>query len=377
MSSNKNIQFLAYYLPQFHQIPENDEWWGKGFTEWTNVKKAKPLFKGHQQPIIPGELGYYDLIEQPEIQVKQAQLAKEYGVDGFIYYHYWFGNGKMLLEKPAEIMLENKEVDLPFCFCWANETWKGIWHGLDDSKVLIEQTYPGVQDIEFHFNYLLNFFKDDRYIKINGKPKLQVLKPIKHPNFIQYVNIFEKLAQKHGFPGIYFVAGDFPHTDLKLSDYGLDAVVGIDVFSKFRYQKPLMIKDKNIVLRLFRAFGRKIGFSNIKNNLSLVFDYQEGLKKLLVDIYPSGYTYFPCIIPNWDNSPRSGRNSLILKNANPKKWGEWVFDTVKKVENQDQDVKIVIIKSWNEWAEGNYLEPDSKWGRQWLQSFQDEKNKIN
>ena len=135
------IKFLAYYLPQYHPIPENDKWWGEGFTEWANVKKARPLFKGHNQPIIPGELGYYNLLKQPETQEKQAELAKSFGIDGFIYYQYWFGDNKMLLEKPAEIMLKNKTINLPFCFCWANETWKGIWHGLDNPEVLIEQNY--------------------------------------------------------------------------------------------------------------------------------------------------------------------------------------------------------------------------------------------
>lgn len=372
---SNQIKFLAYYLPQFHPIPENDEWWGEGFTEWTNVKKAIPLFDNHDQPIIPGELGYYDLLKQPEIQVKQAKLANEYGIDGFVYYHYWFGNGKMLLEKPAEAMLENKEVDLPFCFCWANETWKGIWHGLNNPNVLIEQTYPGIDDIEAHFNYLLKFFQDERYIKIDGKPKFQVYRPLDDPNFSLYVETFNRLAKKAGFPGIYFVAVHFPYDELKISDYGLEAVVGIDLFTKFRYQNPLFIKDKNIVLRLIRSTLNKIGFLKFKNNLALVFDYKDGIKDLILANYPSDVTYFPCILPNWDNSPRSGKNSLILKNANPEYWGKWVFDTVQKVKSQNHDVKIIIIKSWNEWAEGNHLEPDSKWGSQWLKSFQEEKIK--
>lgn len=162
------IKFLAYYLPQYHPIQENDEWWGKGFTEWTNVKKALPVYKGHKQPIIPGELGYYDLLKDVDVQKKQADLAKQYGIDGFIYYQYWFGGGKMLLEKPAEKMLADKSIDLPFCFCWANETWSGIWHGAEN-KILIEQKYLGKNDYIQYFEYLLPFFKDDRYIKIDRK----------------------------------------------------------------------------------------------------------------------------------------------------------------------------------------------------------------
>ncbi len=189
----KNIQFLAYYLPQYHPIPENDEWWGKGFTEWTNVAKAKPLFKGHYQPILPADLGFYDL-RVPEVQQAQAKLAQEYGIDGFIYYQYWFGNGKKLLEKPAENMLKNKKVDFPFCFCWANETWKGIWHGLDNPNVLIEQTYQGESGYVEYFNYLLPFFNDERYIKVDNKPMFHVYKLQDIPDLELFIEKFNKMA---------------------------------------------------------------------------------------------------------------------------------------------------------------------------------------
>ena len=169
------IQLLAYYLPQYHPIPENDEWWCQGFTEWTNVTKARPLFKGHNQPILPGELGFYDL-RLTEIQQKQSELALEHGINGFIYYQYWFDNNKLLLEKPAENMLYNKSIEIPFCFCWANETWTGIWHGMDNPKILIEQKYNGEEGYKLYFKYLLPFFKDNRYIKIDNKPMFHIYK---------------------------------------------------------------------------------------------------------------------------------------------------------------------------------------------------------
>jgi hypothetical protein len=223
----EKIKYLAFYLPQYHQIPENDEWWGEGFTEWTNVRKAKPLFKDHQQPVIPGKLGYYDLLKTENIQEKQAKIAKENGIYGFIYYQYWFGDGKMLLEKPAENMLENKDIDLPFCFCWANETWRGIWHGIDDAKkVLAAQKYLGKQDYINYFNYVLPFFKDERYIKIDNKPFFVIYDPVAVPQ--EFMEIFEKLAKENGFDGIYFVASNRSGNHIDYAAKNFDAKISGD-----------------------------------------------------------------------------------------------------------------------------------------------------
>ena len=203
---NTKARLWAYYLPQFHQIPENDEWWGKGFTEWTNVRKAKPLFPGHHQPVEPGELGYYDLVKQPEIRERQAELAKEYGIEGFVYWHYWFGNGKMLLERPFAEVLKSGRPDFPFALAWANESWRGFWHGLDNERqILISQEYPGEVDTIAHFNYVLTAFKDPRYLRIDGKPVFFVYKPLQNPYMSQFLLKWRKLAEENDLPGIYFI----------------------------------------------------------------------------------------------------------------------------------------------------------------------------
>lgn len=373
---NSDIKILAYYLPQYHPIPENDEWWGKGFTEWTNVAKAKPLFKGHYQPILPADLGFYDL-RVPQIRIQQAELAKQYGVDGFIYYHYYFGNKKFLLEQPALDMLKSKSPDFPFCFCWANQTWKGIWHGLDNPNVLVEQLYPGVEDYKFHFEYLLPFFKDERYIKVGNKPMLHLYETEYIPDLKNFTELFNNWAIQEGFDGIYFVANFFSFQEKKLSDYGLNAQVGMDLFFKMRYskefakKKSLKLRIKNKVINLFRVVrgkGRLI--------LPNVYDYSTAIQLLENYNYPDDITYFPCVIPNWDNSSRSGNKSLIFHGSTPELWQKWLSSTLKKVQEQKQSEKFVIIKSWNEWAEGNYLEPDQKWGHEWLNAVRKVKEEF-
>jgi hypothetical protein len=368
---NKNIQFLAYYLPQYHPIPENDLWWGKGFTEWTNVTKAKPLFKGHYQPILPTDLGFYDL-RLPEIQEQQAQLAKEYGVDGFIYYQYWFGNNKMLLEKPAEAMLSNKKIDIPFCFCWANETWKGIWHGLDNPDVLIEQTYDGEKGYQIYFDYLLPFFKDERYIKIENKPMFHVYRFDDIPNPEQFVNIFNDLAISNGFAGIYFVATITSNEILKNNK--IFGKVGNEVFQKMRYKKGFLFEDIRYLGWLERKIKVKLGFTNEigKRLKPLIYDYSKAVSYLNVT-FPHE-KYISCVFPNWDNSARSGEKSLIFVNSHPKSWKIHLEKAVTELLKNPKNPQIIIIKSWNEWAEGNHLEPDVKFGMKWLQVLKEVKN---
>lgn len=367
MSSENKIKFLAYYLPQYHQIPENDEWWGEGFTEWTNVKKAKPLFRGHQQPIVPGELGYYDLLKTEGIQEKQAALAKEYGIDGFIYYQYWFGGGKMLLEKPTEKMLVNKNVDLPFCFCWANETWSGIWHGLTD-KVLIEQQYLGEEDYIRYFNYLLPFFKDERYIKVDNMPMFHIYRIDNIPDSDVFLALFNKLAKENGFAGIYFVSTINTNTQKISDNNSIYGVVGIETFRQLRYAEIHRFKEGTLLHRVERKIKYHLGFYNVVGERAkpLVIDYLKGLKKIEVQIPHK--KYIPCIIPNWDNSPRSGNKSLILKNSSSDAFYKYFTLVMGEFTNHKYNPPFVVIKSWNEWAEGNYLEPDKNNGNRWLET---------
>ncbi|MBY0487467.1 MAG: glycoside hydrolase family 99-like domain-containing protein [Flavobacteriaceae bacterium] len=373
---SENIKFLAYYLPQYHPIPENDKWWGKGFTEWTNVKKAKPLFKNHQQPIVPGELGYYDLLEQPEIQEKQAQLAKEYGVDGFIYYQYWFGNGKMLLEKPAEQMLENKKVDVPFCFCWANETWKGIWHGLDNPEIIVEQLYGGAEDYLNYFYYLLPFFKDQRYIKIDNKPMFHIYRLDDIPDVNLFIDLFNKLAIENGFNGVYFVSTVNISSENVLKNDNVYGVVGIDAFQKLRYSQLFHFKEDTLFYKIERHILYHLGYFDDlgKRKKPLVIDYSKGLKKINME-FPHN-KFIPCVIPNWDNSPRSGSKSMIFIHSSPKAFYNYFKQLMTYIEKQPHKPKFVVLKSWNEWAEGNYLEPDGSYGRKWLEVVQSIKKEF-
>jgi hypothetical protein len=375
MSQNK-IQFLAYYLPQFHPIPENDLWWGKGFTEWTNVTKAKPLFKGHYQPILPGQLGFYDL-RVPDIQEKQAQLAAEYGIDGFVYYQYWFGNGKMLLEKPAEAMLSNKNIALPFCFCWANETWKGIWHGLDNPDVLMEQLYEGEKGYRTYFDYLLPFFKDKRYIKVANKPMFHVYRIEDIPDLDLFLTVFNDLAIKEGFDGIYFISTIASSLDVVLNNTSIYGQIGMDVFFEMRYEKKSFFKQgsflgkgENKLKQKFTA-SYKIG----ARKKPLIFDYKKGVSQFNIQ-FPHR-KYISCVFPNWDNSARSGKKSLIFKNANPTDWQQHLQIAVDELLKNPSNPPFVIIKSWNEWAEGNHLEPDAKYGLGWLEAVKKVKEQLS
>lgn len=202
---NDGNRIIALYLPQFHPIPENDGWWGKGFTEWRNVGKAQPLFRGHYQPRVPADLGYYDL-RVSEAREAQAEMAKKYGVEGFCYWHYWFGNGKRLLERPFQEVLLSGSPDYPFCLAWANESWKGFFHGVNGRETLIEQQYGSEDDYKEHFYSLLPAFKDPRYIRVDGKPLFMIYSPLSLPDARSFISLWQKLAYENGIAGVHFVA---------------------------------------------------------------------------------------------------------------------------------------------------------------------------
>ncbi|NGM63427.1 lipopolysaccharide biosynthesis protein [Sphingobacterium sp. SGG-5] len=356
-----DIKPLAFYLPQYHPIPQNDEWWGKGFTEWTNVGKAKPLFKGHKQPKVPADLGYYDL-RVPEVREQQANMAKEYGVYGFIYYHYWFGNGKQVLERIANEVLATGKPDFPFCFCWANETWSGIWHGLTN-RILVEQTYPMDEDIVNHFNYLLSFFKDDRYIKVDGKPLLMIYDIEKiaaqAPTYIAELN---KLAIANGLKGIYFCASNKNPDNLDFKQMGVDAKVS-NAFQKAWTSRLLTNTRGSFYTKVIRRIKYELAkiardSEVCVNDASIIVKEMEFIK--------TNVPTFPCIIANWDNTPRSGYRGLILKNTTPKLFLEQLKKSEEFLIQHAIEPSFVILKSWNEWAEGNMLEPDMENGYSYL-----------
>jgi hypothetical protein len=361
---SRKLTFLAYYLPQFHPIPENDEWWGKGFTEWTNVTKAKPLFKDHDQPLFPADLGYYDL-RVPEVRKAQSDLAQSFGIDGFIYYQYWFGDNRMLLESPAEEMLKDKEVKIPFCFCWANETWKGVWHGLHSDTVLIEQKYLGNSDYKDYFYYLLPFFKDDRYIKIDNKPMFHIYRLEDIPNHEKFLEFFNQLAINEGFNGIAFVATILDVPENLVHNELIYGQVGVDVFRKMRYSQNSIFESESFLNRVERKIKKWKRYFIPEKTKPKIYDYKKSVEKFNANIPHK--KYIPCVFPNWDNSPRSGRASMIFKNATPTLWHQHLKKTMEKLLQHPQNPPFVVIKSWNEWAEGNYLEPDEKYGTQWLE----------
>jgi lipopolysaccharide biosynthesis protein len=372
MNKKQDLQFLAYYLPQYHPIPENDAWWGKGFTEWTNVTKAKPLFKGHYQPILPADLGFYDL-RVPEVQEAQSEMALQYGIDGFIYYQYWFGKGKMLLEKPAEAMLKNKNIKIPFCFCWANESWKGIWHGLDNPNTLIEQSYDGEEGYIAYFNYLLPFFQDDRYIKVDNKPMFHIYKLDDIPNLDVFINTFQTLAKKHGFDGIYLIA-THGNSQTVLNHSNIYGQVDVTTFTKMRNQQFYMFQNKTLFGKIERILFEKFAISLISRK-PFIIDYEKAVKELSFNF--THEKLIPCVFPNWDNSARVGKKALIFHNASPKIWGNYLSKIIELTLKTQKKNKMIVIKSWNEWAEGNYLEPDRKFGLEWLQIFKSVKDKYN
>lgn len=354
------IRAIAFYLPQFHSIPENDKWWGKGFTEWTNVTKAKPLYKGHRQPNLPSDLGFYDL-RLPEVRQQQADLARNAGIEGFCYWHYWFGNGKRLLERPFNEVLNTGEPDFPFCLAWANQTWTGIWHGAKN-RILIKQEYPGLPDYIKHFEYLLTAFRDDRYITIDGLPLFLIYKPLSIPNLDQFIDIFREMSLKSGLKGIH-ISGCFDTNYTDPETIGLDSIVysnfrNINRCSKKSFSKLNVIRKINQIKYLINKHPVK------------VFDYKDAIKAW-EDYDHFKFQYFPVAIPNWDNSPRSGNNSYIIQNSTPDQFQLHLNNTLERVKERPQNQRLIFIKSWNEWAEGNYLEPDIQFQDKYLKAVSD------
>lgn len=357
LNDNENtIRPIAFYLPQFHPIPENDKWWGKGFTEWTNVAKAKPLYKGHWQPRLPADLGFYDL-RVPEVREAQAQLAKDFGIYGFCYWHYWFA-GKRILERPFTEMVESGKPDFPFCIAWANQTWQGTWHGLANNEILLEQTYPGKTDYIAHFYSLLKAFQDKRYIEVNRKKLVFVFQPMDFPDTKKFIDCWHELAVKEGLNGIHFVGLHMPF-DWQPNKYGYNSMVA-GFINRDKY------KAEHQQSNLKQKISKKLFHGKIEKQPTIV-SY-----KKYVDDYPenrlSKYQY-PWIMADWDNTPRVGADGWLFEGATAELFGELCTKAFEETENKMDGEKIVIVRSWNEWAEGNYLEPDNKWGLSYLEEF--------
>lgn len=343
-------QLIAFYLPQFYPTPENNEWWGEGFTEWTNLAKARPLFKGHDQPKIPGKLGFYDL-RLSETREEQAKLAREAGIDGFCYWHYWF-NGRRLLDRVFTEVVETGKPDFPFCLCWANHSWyQKTWDPNKPNRLLIEQTYPGEEDYIAHFNAMLPAFKDKRYLKIDGKLVFGIFEADSIPSFSLMKEIWNRKAVENGLDGFYFFGLAQGEKRAKfISNVGFDAVV---------YDNIQTVYDNNWSLT------RRI-LDKLLQRPHVI--YYEDYVNESVSYFQNHPDYIPCVIPNFDHSPRSGKKGVIFHNSTPQKW-EHLFKEVYEMQIEKK-APLLVIKSWNEWGEGNYLEPDAKYGNAYLKAIE-------
>ncbi len=361
---NRKARVIAYYLPQFHPIPENDKWWGKGFTEWTNVGKARPLFNGHYQPRVPADLGYYDL-RMPEVREAQAEMARNSGIEGFMYWHYWFGNGKTVLDRPFNEVLNSGKPDFPFCLGWANHSWTNkTWNSskmLQKEKYIIEQTYPGTQDIIDHFNHVLPAFKDKRYITVEGKPVFVIYDPATLPFPSEFMNIWREMALKNDLKGIHFIAlsGGWISNHQKNLDKGFDA---LNINGQWNAES--LVKGK---------YAKMLRYKIISKFGGVVFDkyeYKDIIKHLFTEL-DKEKLFYPTIIPQWDRSARAGRKASIYHNSTPELFAQHVTEALDIISHKEFEHKILFLKSWNEWAEGNYIEPDIVFGHEYLDKLKE------
>jgi lipopolysaccharide biosynthesis protein len=374
-------RLIAHYLPQYHPIPENNEWWGPGFTEWTNVTKARPLFPGHYQPRLPADLGFYDL-RVPESREQQAKLARSAGIEAFCYWHYWF-NGRRILERPFNEVLAAGQPDFPFCLAWANESWQGVWHGCE-RRTLIEQTYGGEADCDAHFHALLPAFLDKRYLRVDGRPLFVIYRPASLPDPKAFIDRWNALARGHGIPGFHFVAHllfSEPSFDWRAAGFdGANLAHSLKiirkrawdvVFAYYRQQIPRngsSVSPRSNFLRATQAALRLIPMRILQRIFGWpgsIFDYADAcLFTTPSEPMPDGC--YPTAIPNWDNSARSGKKGVIFHRSEPEKYRQHLKQVVASVSHVSAEHRLVFLKSWNEWAEGNYLEPDRQFGDRYL-----------
>lgn len=347
---------VALYLPQYHPIPENDDMWGKGFTEWRRVVSAKPLYPGHYQPKLTADLGYYDLRLQ-DTRAEQAELARSSGVEAFCYYHYWFA-GRRLLQRPFEEVLRSGEPDFPFCLCWANESWTGIWVGEPD-KIIAEQTYPGVDDHSNHFDTLLPAFRDKRYLRIDGKPVFFVYRPAKIPDVVAFVRLWRHLAERAGLPGIYFVGVNHRSVVWEPGSMEFDAAIA----NRLPDTRPWISKRTPLRWARFRAQAML--------NWPTIYDADEVISRPVYDETRSG-EWFPTVYPNWDTTARHRSRGLVMDGSSPEIFRAAVRRALDLVVDRPADHRLIVLKSWNEWAEGNYVEPDQRFGHAFLDVLREE-----
>ena len=359
------MKVIPFYLPQFHEIPENNAFWGEGFTEWTNVKNAKPLYEGHMQPMEPLNDNYYDLTDVETLNW-QADLAENYGIYGFCIYHYWI-QGRKLLEKPLELLRDNKDINVRYCISWANHSWTDSWSG--NNTMLIAQTYGGKEDWDAHFDYLYTFFSDKRYICVEGKPLLLIFKPEDVSNLNEMLDYWQKKAVEKGLKGISFAYQNYyfgmkKHKDDSRFDFGVEHQPAY-AFYDYRSKWMMFIRKNGYKFLSFlqRTFKVKINMDVTKLEL---MDYGK-LWECVINRKPTDEKRIPGAFTGWDNTPRKGKHGLVVNNASPELFHQYFSKQIrraKEVYHKD----MIFVAAWNEWAEGSMLEPDKINGYGYLEA---------
>ncbi len=383
MQRDDGVKLVAMYFPQLHSIPENDTWWGKGFTDWQNVRKAQPLFRDHYQPRVPQSLRYYDQSDVATLAWQQ-DIAKRHGVGGFCHYHYWF-DGKQLLEKPTNLMLENKSLDLPFCLAWANETWSRRWDGRDH-HILQEQTHKPDPAIWMrHFEYLFRFWSDERSIKVDGKPIFLVYRAHRITDIERMFTMWREEALRRGLPGLYLVCMkqyEFPlpevlaHFDAVMQFQPFEAIYSPD-FEPISARSPGAIaKGRARALATARLLPEKAQdllrairyrfFSGLT-----FYDYDHVWKQILKVEREDGLPCFPGAFVDWDNTARYVKRARIFEGASPERFAYWFRKLVEVTAKRPANERLIFLNAWNEWAEGCYLEPDQRYGTLYLEAVRD------
>ena len=365
------MKIITFYLPQFHTIPENDEWWGEGFTEWVNMKKAQPLYEGHYQPRVPLNNNYYDLSD-PETMRWQVSLANKYGVYGWCLYHYWF-NGKLLLEKPVENLLRDKSLNIHYCLSWANEPWTNGWVA-EKAKVLIAQRYGREKEWKEHFDYLLPFFKDERYIRVDGKPLFVLYKTDIIPDMNEMLDYYQKLAKDAGLKGICFAYQALYQNHPTMPD---DSRFDLNI----HYEPPYAVRDLTHQKHSFaRSVKRKVEcFLNMHTKINIerlsltqglkFFDYDKVWEAIL-NRKPLSDKCVPGAYVDWDNTPRRPTRGSIHKGASPEKFKKYLSRQIRRARDVYHK-DMIFMFAWNEWAEGGYIEPDEKFKYGYLEAIKE------
>ncbi len=370
------MKIIPLYLPQFHTIPENDEWWGKGFTEWVNVRDAKPLFEGHNQPRVPLNNNYYDLSDIETLKW-QCRIAKEYGIYGFCMYHYWF-NGHLLLEKPMEMLLAHPEIDIKYCISWANHDWTDAWKASNrQPKVLIAHNFDDEKDWVDHFNYLLPFFKDPRYMTEKNKPLMVIYIPNIIRKLKKMLDVWSQMARDNGFDGLTFIyqsaASSFDNSwDHSLFDYGVEmnpGYVGLANRQKNSSFFPKLMKYSHEIKRFLHIRRSLLPQKKITEVSKADYDYtwQRILELRPISNAPK---MIPCAFTDWDNTPRHKERGYLYQGVSPDKFKSYFKQLLDNTKNF-YDTDMIFVFAWNEWAEGGYLEPDEKNGFAFLEAIKE------